>query len=118
MSDRKSATSPDRLKLSLYFLPILGWFPAVWTLSLAEKASTQQLQASRLSLWLGLCWLLIYGGLWTGKLLQGDLFWSLRLLYLNGLVTTGYFLVCLAMLWRIRQGKTPRLPAGRRSSQS
>lgn len=111
MSDRNSlaTSSLDRLKLSIYLLPIVGWIPAVWTLTVAQNASSKQLQASRLSVLLGLCWLITYAGLWTGSMLENR-FWSLRFLYLNGLVTTGYFFVCIAMLWRIRQGKTPRLP--------
>lgn len=98
----------EQLKLSMYLVPVLGFFPALWTLYWRQGSREQQ-KVSRLSLTLTLCWLLSYSLLWTGAG-QTSEFLTLRLLYLNSLLTSGYFLVSLSLMIRLWQGKYPRLP--------
>ncbi len=98
----------DQLKLSMYLIPVLGFFLALWTLYW-RQGSRQQQKVSRLSVTLTLSWLLSYSFLWTGAG-QTSEFNSLRLLYLNSLLTSGYFLVSLSLMIRLWLGKNPRLP--------
>ncbi|MFB6277704.1 MAG: hypothetical protein ABEI32_16330 [Halothece sp.] len=96
-------------QLSLYLIPIFGTIPAAWTLY-RQKGTPQQRAVSRLSLMLALSWFLAYTLLGLGGTLTPSTVWSLRLLYLDGLITSGYFISCLALFIRLWQGKSPRLP--------
>jgi hypothetical protein len=53
-------------------------------------------------------WLLGYILLSTG--VQFSEFWTLRLLFMNSLLTSGYFLVSIGLMVRLWQRKSPRLP--------
>lgn len=97
-----------KLQLLVYLLPIIGWIPSLWTLS-RRQGSAEQLSVSRLSLTLTLLWGISYGLLWLGSLQTSELF-TLRLLYLNGLLTSGYILVSLGLILRVLQGKSVYLP--------
>jgi hypothetical protein len=95
-----------RLQLMLYLFPVVGCLPS--GLTLAQKQGTAEQRAlSRLSLTLTLSWLVLYGLLWTSSSFVGETT-SLRLLYANGLLTTGYIIACLGLMFRVWQGKTPR----------
>ncbi len=98
----------EQLKLSMYLIPVLGFFLALWTLYWRQGSRKIQ-KVSRLSLTFTLCWSLCYSLLWTGAW-QTSEFNSLRLLYLNSLLTSGYFLISLSLMIRLWQGKYPRLP--------
>ncbi|MGK7937904.1 MAG: hypothetical protein AB4206_19230 [Xenococcaceae cyanobacterium] len=98
-----------QLELGIYYLPIVGIIPSLWTLSRknsdrgsASSADLQHQKASRLSIKLTLIWLCAYGLLSIGSS-QGSELVALRLLYTNALVTTGYFLVCLGLILRLRR---------------
>lgn len=112
---------PDlkHLELFFYLIPIIGFFPSLWTLYRHENQSrgqggeqeskkNQQLAVSRLSITLSGCWLLAYlllnMGAETSELL------TLRLLVLNTLLTSAYFLVSVWLMVRLASGKSPRLP--------
>ena len=107
-----------RLQLFCYLIPIIGFFPALWTLyhhgNKAESSdphrqgSREQLAVSRLSVTLASSWLLGYLLLGTGA--EMSEFLSLRLLILNSLLTSGYFLVSLWLMIRLFSRKSPRLP--------
>ena len=96
-SDKKER----QLELGIYYLPIVGIIPALWTLS-RPNSDRQHQKASRLSIRLTLSWLCAYGLFWLGST-QGSELLGLRLLYTNALVTTGYFLVCLGLILRVRK---------------
>jgi hypothetical protein len=98
----------DKFQLSLYMLPIVGIVPSLWSL-FSGQSNLQQKKVSRTSINLMLIWLFLYISLWLGSNITTELL-SLRLLYLNGLLTTGYFLSCLSLAIAIWQGKTPNLP--------
>jgi hypothetical protein len=98
----------QKLQLWIYLLPVLGSIPSVWTLS-RNKANCEQKQASRLSIILLLLWLTAYISLFIGADRASDIL-AFRLLYTNALLTTGYFLICFGLMFRLQQGKTPYLP--------
>ncbi|NJL83139.1 MAG: hypothetical protein HC890_09625 [Chloroflexaceae bacterium] len=97
-----------QLQLSLYLLPVFGFFPALWTLY-RRNGSREEQSICRLSITLTLGWLLLSGLLTSGSAQTTGL-WQLRLLYLDSLVVSGYFLVSLFLILRLWQGKLPRLP--------
>nr|WP_083786869.1 hypothetical protein [Gloeothece verrucosa] len=89
----------NKVQLMWYLFPLIGWIPSLWTLY-RHQGNTEQRSVSRLSVRLTLIWLLVYATLWTGSALGSDI-WTVRLLYLNGLVTTGYILACLSLIVRL-----------------
>lgn len=104
VSDKKA----QQQQLWIYLLPIVGIFPAIWTLS-RGKASEESQKASRLSLTLVMLWLVAYISLFVSANQTSDIL-AFRLLYTNALITTGYFLVCLSLMFRLLKGKSPYLP--------
>ena len=96
-----------RLQLFIYLVPVLGFFPALWTLY-RRQGSREQQAVSRLSVTLAFSWQLGYILLSAG--VQVSEFWTLRLLFMNTLLTSGYFLVCIGLMVRLWQRKSPRLP--------
>ena len=108
----------NRLQLLIYLIPVVGSLAAFWTLFHRDTSTKQQQSVSRLSLNLTFAWLLAYMLLWAGALQNSDIL-TIRLLYLNGLLTSGYFLVCFGLMVRlVVQGKFPRLPGFSQISNS
>jgi hypothetical protein len=105
--DNLSPKDTDILKtqLILYLVPILGFFPSLWTIYQGQ-GSREQLAVSRLSITLALIWILGYLLLTTGAATD---FFTLRLLILNSFLTSGYFLVSVWLIFRVIQGKSCRL---------
>lgn len=93
----------------LYLTPVVGVVPALWTLYRGNSHG-QQLAVSRLAVTLALAWLLAYSLLWAGGVGATSEVWTLRLLYLNGLLTTGYFFTCFILIVRLWRSKALRLP--------
>lgn len=87
----------DKFQLSLYLMPVFG---PIYVLLSFGNVDGSHTKTAMLSLRLGIGWIIAYSTLWLGSNLTSDLF-SLRLLYLNGLLTTGYFLVCLFFILRV-----------------
>ncbi|MCX7593795.1 MAG: hypothetical protein N2235_08545 [Fischerella sp.] len=102
----KISTSSS-LHLVWYLIPIIGFFPSLWTLY-RRQGSREQLATSRLSITLAIFWLLGYLFLATGAA-NAD-FMSMRLSILNTFLTSGYFLVSLWLIFLTVQGKCKRLP--------
>lgn len=96
-----------KTQLLLYLIPIIGFFPSLWTLYRGQ-GSREQLAISRLSITLALTWLLAYLLLATGAATSD--FLMLRLFILNSFFTSGYFLVSVWLILRLMQGKSGRLP--------
>jgi hypothetical protein len=97
----------QHLQLYIYLVPVLGFFPALWTLY-CRQGSREQQAVSRLSVTLAFGWLVSYILLSAG--VQFSEFWTLRLLFMNTLLTSGYFLVSLWLMVRLWQRRSPRLP--------
>ena len=98
----------QRLQLFIYLIPVLGFFPALWTLY-RRQGNREQQSVSRLSVTLAIGWLLGYI-LFLSAGTQTSEFWAIRLMFLNTLFTSGYFLVSLGLMVRLWQRKLPRLP--------
>jgi hypothetical protein len=99
----------QRLQLFVFLVPVVGFFPALWTLYRRQGTREQQ-AVSRLSVTLAFGWLLGYILLSAGSGAQTSEFWTLRLLFANTLLTSGYFLVSIGLMVRVWQRKQPRLP--------
>ncbi|NWF61460.1 MAG: hypothetical protein HXY43_19965 [Fischerella sp.] len=100
-------SASSSLHLVWYLIPILGFFPSLWTLY-CRQGSREQLATSRLSITLAIFWLLGYLFLATGSANLD--FMSMRLLILNTFLTSSYFLVSLWLIFLTIQGKSKRLP--------
>lgn len=97
----------DRLQLFFYLVPVLGFFPALWTLY-RRQGNREQQAVSRLAVTLTLTWLSGYVLLGAGA--QASEFLTMRLLFLDSLLTSGYFLVSLWLMVLLLQRKSLRLP--------
>lgn len=102
-------------QLWIYFLPVVGIIPSIWTLlNLKDEAIAdaqnnplqnsaellQKLKASRLSLNLTLLWLGSYA-LFTWGAVDDAGVASFRLLYTNAIITTSYFVTCSFLMTRL-----------------
>ena len=110
MTNQDSWQEPslEVISLYLYLLPVVGFFPALWTLY-CQKGSREQQKVSRLALTLACLWLVTYILLGLGAENTADLL-TLRLSLVNSLVTSGYFLTCLGLMIRLWQRKSVRVP--------
>lgn len=97
------------LQLTFYLIPIFGIIPAGWSLY-RQTGTPQKLAVSRLSLMLAFSWIIAYTLLGAGTHLTASTVWSVRFLYLDGLITSGYFVSCFVLLIQLWRGKTPKLP--------
>ena len=114
--DTKKQTE-QHLQLWIYFLPVVGVIPAIWTISQSQSQARaiansqnnplkdssellQQLKASRLSLNLTLIWLCSYI-LFSYGAADGTEIIAFRFLYANAIVTTSYFVACTFLMTRL-----------------
>jgi hypothetical protein len=108
-SDPLDNQNLQRLQLFVYLVPVFGFFPALWTLYRRQGTREQQ-AVSRLSVTLAFGWLLGYILLSAGAAGQGSEFWTIRLLFINSLLTSGYFLVSIGLMARLWRRQHLRLP--------
>lgn len=106
-SSPSSSSTSSPIQLLLYLIPVIGFFPSLWTLY-RHQGSREQLAVSRLSITLVLTWLLAYLLLATGAATSE--FLTLRLLLLNSFLTSGYFLISIWLIIRTAKGKSKHLP--------
>ncbi len=97
-----------RLSNFFYLIPVLGFFPALWTLY-CRQGNREQQRLSRLSVTLALLWLLAYSSFITATGNDSGIL-TIRLLYGSALLTSGYFLTCFALMVRLWQRKSLNLP--------
>jgi len=109
MKDIDPFENPDlkRLELFIYLTPVLGFFPALWTLYRRRDSPSRQ-AVSRLSVTLAIGWLLGY--ILLGASADASESWKLPLLLMNSLLTSGYFVVCIWLMIRLSQHQSLRLP--------
>ncbi len=93
-----------QLRLYLYFLPVVGFFPALWQLYRRQNliGDRQERNACQLSVTMMLGWLMGYFLLGWGGDKVTDIA-AFRLMFLNALWTSGYFLSCLFLMLRVWQ---------------
>jgi hypothetical protein len=105
--DPFAAQDLKRLQIFLYLIPVVGFFPALWTLY-SGKGSREQRNASRLAITLSLGWVLGYILLGAGAQISDSL--TLPLLIMTSLLTSGYFLANVWLMVRLWQRRPLRLP--------
>lgn len=98
VDDRYGEANLRRLQMFLCLVPIVGFFPSLWTLY-RRNGTREQRQASQLAVKLALGWLtgnlLLQAGMQTS---QGAI---VPLLILASLLTSGYFLTNLWLMVRL-----------------
>jgi hypothetical protein len=107
VSDENFSSPASTAQLLIYLIPVIGFFPSLWTLYRRE-GSREQLTTSRLSITMALTWLLGYLFLNTGAANLN--FFTMRILILNSFFTSSYFLVSAWLIFRIWRSKSNRLP--------
>lgn len=96
-----------RLQMFIYLIPIVGFFPAVWTLY-RQQGNREQRSLSRLVVTLSIGWILGYILLAMGS--QTSDAAALPLLIMSSLLTSGYFLANIWLMVRLWQRKSLQLP--------
>jgi hypothetical protein len=101
--------NPDikHLQLFLYLIPVVGFFPALWTLY-RRRGNRQERTLSRLVVTLAFGWL--FGSVLLGSAANASETAALPLLLTSSLLTSGYFLVNIWLMVRLWQRKSLRLP--------
>ena len=98
----------QRLQEYIYLIPVFGVLPALWTLS-RDRGTPQQRKVCRLAITLALGWLLAYALLSFGSSHTSEIL-HFRFAFLNGLVGSGYFLSCLALMFRAFRRQSLEVP--------
>jgi hypothetical protein len=100
----------QRLTTFMYLIPIFGVVPSLVTLY-RRQADRRELSICRLSVLMALIWFFAYVTLNVGTDISGlPTMTSIRLLFVNGSICSGYFLVSLWLMVRLWQGKSVRVP--------
>jgi hypothetical protein len=99
----------DRLETFVYLTPVIGLLPSMWAIYRGQR-DKRQLAACRLSILLAFVWLSTYLSLNVCADLSGASALGFRLLFLNSLVTSGYFMTSLWLMMLLWQKKSIRLP--------
>ena len=97
-----------QLTLFLYLIPVVGFFPAVWTLY-RRLGDRHQQSVSRLSVTLAMGWLLSYLVVNLGASTTSTNV-ALPLLIVSSLLTSGYFLVNIGLMVQVLRRKRLWLP--------
>lgn len=95
------------LKLLLYFTPVFGMIPALWSLN-REGSTRAERNASRVAMKLALAWFASYLTFDVGAHNIDAL--QIPLLLTSGLITSGYFVVNLWIVILLWQRKSVDLP--------
>lgn len=104
----------ERLQLFIYLIPILGFFPALWTLY--RRSGTKQQQAvSRLVIVLAFSWLTALILLETGAYSAESI--ALPMLLTSSLLTSSYFIVSLGLMIKVWKRQPIWLPGISRISE-
>jgi hypothetical protein len=99
----------SRLETFLYLTPVVGLLPSLWAIYRCQR-DKRQLAVCRLSVLLAFTWLSVYLSLNVGADLSGASAFGFRLLFLNSLATSGYFMVSVWLMVLLWQKKSLRLP--------
>jgi hypothetical protein len=100
----------DRLETFLYLTPVIGLLPSIWAIYRRQR-SGRQLAVCRLSILLAFVWLSTYLSLNVGADLAGaSTSIGFRLLFINSLATSSYFIASLWLMMLLWQNKSLRLP--------
>ncbi|MEM7771416.1 MAG: hypothetical protein AAF327_13025 [Cyanobacteria bacterium P01_A01_bin.37] len=96
-----------RLKMFICLVPVVGFFPALWTLY-RNRSSREERSVSRLVVTLSLLWILSVTLLNTGaQTVDGA---TLPFMISSTLLTSGYFVANLWLMMRLWQRKRLKFP--------
>ncbi|MEM9450801.1 MAG: hypothetical protein AAGA75_20045 [Cyanobacteria bacterium P01_E01_bin.6] len=96
-----------RLKMFICLVPVVGFFPALWTLY-RNRSSREERSVSRLVVTLSLIWILSVTLLNTGaQTVDGA---ALPFMISSTLLTSGYFVANLWLMMRLWQRKRLKFP--------
>jgi hypothetical protein len=109
LPERNTDEALNRLETFFYLIPVIGIIPSIWAIY-RRQHDKRQLAVCRLSVFLAFIWLSTYLGLNVSADLSGASTIGLRLLFLNSLATSGYFMVSLWLMMLLWQKKSLRLP--------
>ena len=93
----------EEKRMPLCWIPFVGPAIATWQ-SRSQPQSIRQTLARRRALRWVVIWAIAHTLISLGSRQVGGI-WHLRLLYLDGLATTGYLGVCLLALWQWRRSQ-------------
>jgi hypothetical protein len=107
----------DRLETFFCLIPVIGLIPSLWTIYRQQSHAPEErlcnrkkLAVCRLSVLLALSWVTIYLSCNVGADLSGtSTSIGLRLLFINSLTTSGYFVSSLWLMMLLWQQKSVRL---------
>lgn len=108
--------SLQKMRIYLHLVPVFGIVLSFWTLygeGKVEREGIEQEQmrtASRLSVVIGLGCISAIALLGAGASTQASQMASLRFLLASSFVGSGYFLLSLALMFRVAKGQSIRLP--------
>ncbi len=107
--DRRDPDASDRLETFFYLIPVIGWIPSLWAIY-RQQQDRKQLSVCRLSVLLASIWFTIYLSCNVGADLSGSsTSTALRLLFIDSLATSGYFVSSLWLMMLLWQKKSVRL---------
>jgi hypothetical protein len=98
-----------KLETFLYLTPVIGLLPSMWAIYRRQQ-DRRQLAVCRLSIFLAFTWLTTYLTLNVGADLSGASTVGFRLLFLNSLATSGYFIASVWLMVLLWQKKSLKLP--------
>ncbi|MGB3264824.1 MAG: hypothetical protein WBA89_12830 [Microcoleus sp.] len=97
----------DRASLFVLTIPVIGFFPALWTLY-RRQGSPERKAVSRLAVALAVSWLLGHILLEAGAISTESP--ALTMLLMSSLLTTSYFIVSLGLMVRLWKRQPLWLP--------
>jgi hypothetical protein len=107
---RSKMGEPDRLNRSVlfyYLIPVVGFFPSLWTLY-RRQGTREQMTVSRLSVTLAFTWLLGHLLLQTGAHNTESI--TLPLLLVSSVLTSSYFVISVWLMIRLWQRRSLKIP--------
>ncbi len=115
--DRRDLDTVDRLETFFCLIPVIGLIPSLWSIYRHQSHAPEErlcyrkkLAVCRLSVLLALSWVTIYLSCNVGADLSGtSTAIGLRLLFINSLTTSGYFVSSLWLMILLWQDKSVRL---------
>ena len=109
MKNRDPLDNPelDRANLFVLMIPVIGFFPALWTLY-RRQGSPERKAVSRLAIALAFSWLLGHILLEAGAISAESP--TLPMLLMSSLLTTSYFIVAAGLMVRLRKRQPLWLP--------
>ena len=108
------------MRTYLHLVPVFGMVPSLWTLYGQAPTNSEEIDrfseeyqvrsASRLSVLIGLGCISAIALLGAGAATQTTQMASLRFLLASSFVGSGYFLLSLALMFRVAKGQSIRIP--------